>query len=270
VPSDIYLDSLKIKKLAKSCFDINNVAALQAIVGSNWPFLAQDGQDLVDKIEATAKAVKERWNQVTKERNERKKQMHLQRASQTPFEELNSQQRQLHTTHEERVSRLNNLISQAHGIQASIIRPSVTDETQSPEVLVQTLSSDFAISIGCDIEKLSQGTPAVALSDVQLCEISVDSQPAETLFSGQLHRAASLAPSVATSRPDPQIISTSPVGKQRPNQTVLRKRLRSTTNALEIVPRPAKSLRKASLKKGTSGACSPLGVLDVNIVAKPI
>ena len=84
VPSDLYLDSLKIKKLAKACFDIENVADLQAIVGADWPFLARDGQCLVNKIEAIATVVKERWNQVTKERNTRKKKARLQQASEPP------------------------------------------------------------------------------------------------------------------------------------------------------------------------------------------
>ena len=138
VPTEAYLDNQKIRKLAKACFDIKDVTALKTIVGMDWPFFARDGQRLVDKIVATAMVVKERWNQKTKERNARSKKALLQRASQTPFAELNSQQSQLNADHEELVARLNNIISHARSTQTSNIRRSLTPPPASTQPVVPT------------------------------------------------------------------------------------------------------------------------------------
>jgi hypothetical protein len=141
--------------------------------------LLRDGHRLVDKIKAIAKVVNERWNQETKERNARSKEALLQRASQTPFEELNKHQSQLHTNHEEWVARLNNVISQTRSTQTSIIRRSPTPYTQWADVSASMEESSIssAVSIGCDVENSSQGV-AVVSSQAQFDDMTQNfSQP---------------------------------------------------------------------------------------------
>jgi superfamily II DNA helicase RecQ len=293
VPTEAYLDDRKIKKLANACFDIKDVTALKTIVGMDWPFFGRDGQRLVDTIEATAMVVEERWNKKSKERSTRNKQALLQRASQTPFEELNRRQNQLNTDHEELVARLNNIISHARSTQTSDIQWSdgfqqsdsfrrsdgfqlyysfrrsdsfrlpLTPNVQPIKMSasLQASATDSTTPMGCDAENSSPDVTVVSPQS-QIHNAAVDPQPVEASSSSQPVLAESLASSMATFSAGNQHPKSSFATKKRTRcgmEASVQKRVRASE--------PAKPPSSAPSEIGTSGARVPLGVLDVNVAA---
>ena len=79
---------------------------------------------------------------------------------------------------------------------------------------MQGSSTDFAMSIECDVEQSSQGHAVMVLTPLQLSDILADSQLPEMSFSSQLYLTASLVPGVVASGHDSQVMSMSPASKQ--------------------------------------------------------